>query len=35
MEYRTKNFIDIKIIINEKPIGGFDKLLILNQEGKL
>ena len=24
-----------QIIINEKPIGGFDQLLILYQEGKL
>jgi len=24
-----------QIIINNKPIGGFDQLLILNQEGKL
>ena len=24
-----------QIIINGKPIGGFDQLIILNQEGKL
>ena len=24
-----------QIIVNNEPIGGFDKLLILNQEGKL
>lgn len=24
-----------QIIINNKPIGGFDQLLILNQQGKL
>ena len=24
-----------QIVINDKPIGGFDQLLILNQQGKL
>jgi glutaredoxin len=31
----TGGFTVPQIIINDKPIGGFDKLLQLNQSGKL